>query len=282
MDDTVVDASADAAPRGEWARLICFRTIVLRPKSIDELKDRLQDTHLDKRRVRAPGTPRSCSEIVASDVIVDTSELPKGLIVEAKDKPKVADVTIVGASANMTLNEFLAQLSAHGKSITSTGVADHQTLAGLSSTATAPSGSRHAMYEGLEGVDLVTVDAAGCAVERRISRGDTDFTAVVCSLALLDVLTRVCFRVVDERFFSVVMQRVCLKDVLTKLDATTKKYDFWRVNWLPESDQALLWAATAIRGQLSNLANGRTSLSSKFKPRLLHAVGEAPRPPDRC
>ena len=34
--------------------------------------------------------------------------------------------------------------------------------------------------------------------------------------------------------------------MLADLDATSAKYDFWRVNWAPKSDKALLWAATAV------------------------------------
>jgi hypothetical protein len=69
---------------------------------------------------------------------------------------------------------------------------------------------------------------------------------VVCSLGLLGVLTRVRFRLVDELYFEVVQKIVELGDVLADLDATSAKYDFWRVNWAPKSDKALLWAATAI------------------------------------
>ena len=151
------------------------------------------------------------------------------------------------ASANVTLHEFLAELGRRGKSVTATGGTDHQTLAGLISTGTAPASSRHALYELLEWVELVTVDAAtGHAVERRISRGDADFPAAVCSLGLLGVLTRVRFRLVDELYFSVVQKIVDLDDVLADLDATSAKYDFWRVNWVPKSEKALLWAATAV------------------------------------
>jgi FAD/FMN-containing dehydrogenase len=88
--------------------------------------------------------------------------------------------------------------------------------------------------------------ATGRAVERRISRGDADFAAVVCSLGLLGVLTRVRFRLVDELYFSVVQKIVHLDDVLSDLNATSAKYDFWRVNWAPKSEKALLWAATAV------------------------------------
>ncbi len=83
-------------------------------------------------------------------------------------------------------------------------------------------------------------------MERRIARGDADFPAVVCSLGLLGVLTRVRFRLVDELHFDVVQKIVDLDDVLADLDATSAKYDFWRVNWAPKSEKALLWAATAV------------------------------------
>ena len=249
MSEMHGDAGAHAGPMMEdWAQLISFRPdLVLRPTNMDELKAMLERIHsgeLGKGRVRVPGSLHSCSEIVVSDAILDTSALPKAMDFEAGDAAVVA-------SANVTLHEFLAELGRRGKSVTATGGTDHQTLAGLISTGTAPASSRHALYELLEWVELVTADAAtGRAVERRISRGDADFPAAVCSLGLLGVLTRVRFRLVDELYFSVVQKILDLDDVLADLDATSAKYDFWRVNWVPKSEKALLWAATAVpRGQ---------------------------------
>lgn len=228
----------------DWAQLIAFRPgLVLRPTSMDELKAMLEQVHrgeLGDGVVRVPGSLHSCSEIAVSDAVLDISGLPKSIELEAGNEAVVA-------TANVTLHDFLAELSRHGKSLTATGGTDHQTLAGLISTGTAPASSRHALYDLLEWVELVTVDTAtGKAVERRISRGDADFPAVVCSLGLLGVLTRVRFRTVDELHFSVVQKIVHLDDVLTDLDATSATYDFWRLNWAPKSDKALLWAATAI------------------------------------
>src|SRR5215217_6187797 len=159
--------------------------------------------------VRVPGSLHSCSEIVVSGVLIDTTALPKSIDFEAGDAAVVA-------SANVTLHEFLAELGRRGKSVTATGGTDHQTLAGLLSTGTAPASSRYDLYELLEWVEVVTVDAAtGRAEERRIARGDAVFPAAVCSLGLLGVLTRVRFRLVDERHFSVVVKAVRLDDVLT-------------------------------------------------------------------
>jgi FAD/FMN-containing dehydrogenase len=228
----------------DWAQLISFRPeLVLRPTSVDELKTMLERIHrgeLGNGVVRVPGSLHSCSNIVVSEALLDTSGLPKAIEFDAGDQA-------VEASANVTLHEFLAELGRHGKSVTATGGTDHQTLAGLISTGTAPASSRHALYELLEWVELVSVDPGnGRALERRISRGDADFPAVVCSLGLLGVLTRVRFRLVDELYFDVVQKIVDLDDVLADLEATSAKYDFWRVNWAPKSDKALLWAATAV------------------------------------
>lgn len=190
-------------------------------------------------RVRVPGSLHSCSEIAVGDALLDVSGLPKSIELEDGD-------TAVTATANVSLHEFLAKLGRHGKSVTATGGTDHQTLAGLISTGTAPASSRNGLYEKLEWVELVTVEGSGQAVEKRISRGDPEFPAVICSLGLLGVITRARFRVVDELFFDVVMKVVDLDEVLTDLDATSAQYDFWRVNWMQKSDKALLWAATAV------------------------------------
>jgi FAD/FMN-containing dehydrogenase len=230
-------------PLQDWGELISFTpSTVLQPASIEELKEILEKVHrgeIGNGRVRVPGSLHSCSEIAVGDTIVDVSSLPKRIELEDGD-------TAVTATANVSLHEFLAELGRHGKSVTATGGTDHQTLAGLISTGTAPASSRAGLYEKLEWVELVSVDASGQAVERRISRDEPDFAAVICSLGLLGVITRVRFGLVDELYFDVTMKVVELDEVLVDLDATSAKYDFWRVNWMQKSDKALLWAATAV------------------------------------
>lgn len=227
----------------DWGQLIRFEPEhMLRPTGIDELKETLERVHsgeLGSRTVRVPGSLHSCSRIVVSNTILDTSRLPKDMAFD----DHAAGVVV---TANTTLHEFLAELGRRGKSVTATGGTDHQTLAGLISTGTAPASSRHALYDLLEWAEFVTVDRrTGSAIERRITRADPDFPAVVCSLGLLGVLTRARFRLVDQRFFKVVQKIIDLDDALADLQATNAAFDFWRVNWAPNSDKALLWAATA-------------------------------------
>lgn len=234
----------------DWAQLISFDpALVLRPASLDELAATLEGIHrgeLGDGRVRVCGSLHSCAELVVSDTVLDVSGLPRSMDFEPDDAAVVA-------SANVTLHELLAELSRRGKSITATGGTDQQTLAGLISTGTAPASSRHGLYDLLEWVELVSVDAAtGCAVQRRIACGDPDFPAAVCSLGLLGVITCLRFRLVDELYFSVVQKVVDLHEVLTDLDATAARYDFWRVNWVPKSEKGLLWAATAVGREQSH------------------------------
>ena len=222
----------------DWGQLIEFDpSRVLQPTSLDDLKVMLEQAHARGERIRVPGSLHSCSELVVSDTLLDTSALPKAIAV-ADDG--------VEATANTTLHDFLEELSKHGRSATATGGVDHQTLAGLISTGTAPASSRHGLWETLDWVELVTVDASGNALERRIERGDPDWPAVVCSLGLIGVLTKVGMSTVEERYFDTVLEAVELDDVMQDLDATSGRYDFWRVNWVPKSDKALLWAATQV------------------------------------
>lgn len=234
---------ADSPTLEDWGQLISFQPeVVLRPSSVDELKGMLERVHrgeVGNGRVRVPGSLHSCSKIVVSEALLDVSGLPKSIEIEDGNGA-------VTATANVSLHEFLAELGRHGKSVTATGGTDHQTLAGLISTGTAPATPKTGLYELLEWVELVTVDASGQAVERRISRGEPEFHAVICSLGLLGVITRVHFRLVDEIYFDVVQKIVHLDDVLSDLDATSAKYDFWRINWMQKSEKALLWAATAV------------------------------------
>jgi hypothetical protein len=231
----------DSQVLSDWGEVVSFQPgEVLRPTSAEELNEALELVHARGGRVRVPGSLHSCSRIVVADTLLDVSGLPK--TIEFDD-----DNGAVEASANVSLHEFLAALGARGRSVSATGGTDHQTLAGLISTGTAPASSRHSLYDLLEWVELVTVDAgSGRAVKRRIGHEDPEFAAVVCSLGLLGVLTRVRFRLVEQPFFDVVMKIVRLDEVLADLDATSAEYDFWRINWMQKSDKALLWAATAV------------------------------------
>jgi hypothetical protein len=83
-------------------------------------------------------------------------------------------------------------------------------------------------------------------VEKHVARSDPAFPAAVGALGAAGILIKVKFRLVDEPYFKTVQKIVRLKDVLTDLAQTSQLYNFWRIDWIPDTDQGLLWAATRI------------------------------------
>ena len=228
----------------DWARFVAFQPrLYFRPQDLDELKGFLsgvQQGIFKQRTLRVLGSLHSCSDICVSDVIVDVSDLPKTIEFSA-------DNTRVTVSANWRLHDFLLALSARGKSISATGGTDPQTLAGVISTNTAPATPWHTLYELLEWVEYITIDEDSQAVvEKHVDRDDPAFPAVIGSLGAIGILTRVQFRLIDELYFDTVQKIVKLKEVLADLTLTSRKYDFWRIDWLPDTDHGLLWAATRV------------------------------------
>jgi len=228
----------------DWSRFVTFQPqLYFRPQDLDELKAFLasmaQGTFKGKS-LRVLGGLHSCSDILVSDMILDTSGLPTTMEFSA-------DRTLVTVSANWHLHEFLLALSEEGKSISATGGTDAQTLAGIISTNTAPASPRHTVYELLEWVEYLTIDEDGkSVVERRVTRTEAAFRAVVGSLGSIGILTRVQFRLLDELCFETIQKIVKLDEVLADLGRTSQRYDFWRIDWLPDSDEGLLWAAARV------------------------------------
>ena len=234
----------NAAILQDWSQYLSFEpNLYFRPQDLDELTSFLNGIlqgFLKKSHIRIPGSLHSCSDIYRSDAIIDVRALPKTL--EWND-----DNTVVTASANWPLHDFLLEASARGKSLSATGGTDAQTLAGLISTNTAPATSQHTIYELLEWVEYLTIDEASkSVVEKRVSKTDPAFPAIVCSLGAIGLLTKVQFSLIDEPFFKTIQKVVPLDEVLQDVASTSQKYDFWRIDWLQETNKGLLWAANRI------------------------------------
>ncbi len=243
---TATETADEAREPGfqDWARFVSFQPrLYFRPQDLAELKRFLagvQQGLFQPGQLRVLGGLHSCSDICVSDTIVDVSDLPRTIEFDA-------DFTQVTVSANWHLHDFLLALSAHGKAISATGGTDEQTLAGLISTTTAPATPRHRLYDLLEWVEYVTIDEASqSVVERRVSKADPAFSAVIGSLGAIGILTTVQFRLIDEPYFETIQKIIKLKDVLTDIDRTSQMYDFWRIDWIPDTDEGLLWAATRV------------------------------------
>lgn len=225
----------------DWANLVSFEANVRRPTSPDELKQALSDLSqgASQRPIRVLGGLHSCSRIFESDAIIITEDMPRTIEFNH-------DNTVVTVSANWHLIDFLFALSKRDKSLSATGGTNAQTLSGLISTNTAPATPKYGMYESLEWVEYITLDNDGAVLEKHVTKHDPEFPAVVCSLGAIGILTKVQFRVVDQPYFETVQKIIPIEDVLEDVARTSKKYDFWRINWLQNSERGLLWAATQI------------------------------------
>jgi hypothetical protein len=228
----------------DWAKFVSFKPqLYFRPRDIDGLKSFLaamQQGVFPQKVVRVLGGLHSCSEICVSDAIIDTSDLPRTIEFDAA-------YTTVTVSANWHLHDFLATLSEHGKSINATGGTDEQTLAGLISTNTAPATPQYAIYDLVNWLEYLTIaEDQRSVVEKHISRTDPEFPAVIGSLGAIGIITKVQFRLIDELYFETIQKFIKVKEVLSDLARTSQKYDFWRVDWIPDSDEGLLWAANKI------------------------------------
>lgn len=228
----------------DWARLVSFQPrLYFRPQSLAELKSFLliiQQQTFSQHSLRVLGGLHSCSDICVSDAILDVSDLPKTI----EFGPDNNSVTV---SANWHFHEFLKALAEKGKSITCTGGTDEQTLAGIISTNTAPATPHHTIYELVEWIEYLTLDDAGATVvEKHVNRSDPDFPALIGSLGAVGVITRLNLRLVDQIFFETVQKIVKIQTVLADIHQTSQKYDFWRIDWIPDTDVGLVWTANVI------------------------------------
>jgi len=228
----------------DWARFVTIQPqLYFRPQDMDNLKrfvGGMQQGIFKQKSLRVLGGLHSCSDICVSEAILDVSDLPRTI----EFSPDNSTVT---ATANWHLHDFLAALSQRGKSLGATGGTDHQTLAGLISTDTAPATSQHSLYDRLEWVEYITIDETnGSVVEKYVSRSDPAFGAVVGSLGAIGILTKVQFGLVDEPYFETIQKIERLEDVLSDLESTSQKYEFWRIDWIPDTDKGLLWAARRV------------------------------------
>ncbi|MCY1081959.1 D-arabinono-1,4-lactone oxidase [Archangium lansingense] len=227
----------------DWSGVASFEpSLYFKPQDQEELEGFLQliaQGLFKGKRIRVPGGLHSCARILESDAILDTSAMPLELEFSDND-------TKVTVSSNWKLHDFLLELSKRNKSLEATGGTDAQTLAGLLTTNTAPASSKYAIFDLLEWVEYVTYDANDYVVVKRVTKGQPEFSSVVCSLGALGIITKMQFSLIDEPFFKTTQEIVPLNDVLDDVDATSKLYDFWRIDWLPDMDVGLLWTATKI------------------------------------
>ena len=244
---TIDTKSAEDAPLPgfeDWAGMVTFQPkLYYRPQTIEDLKAFLlgiQMGFLPQNAPRVLGGLHSCSNICVSDTIIDSSALPRTIEFDP-------DLTRVTVTANWHLHDFLLALGERGKAISATGGTDHQTLGGVITTNTAPASAHHLIYDLVEWIEYLTIAEDGkSVVEKRVKYTEPGFRAVVASLGAIGILTKVQYRLIDQPYFETIQKVIRLKDVLSDLERTSREYDFWRIDWIPDTTNGLLWAAKRV------------------------------------
>lgn len=225
----------------DWSSMVSFTPPnYYLPTDLTSLQAAVREVVSKGLQVSIPASKHSCSEIIEGMAIIDLSAYPKQL--QFAD-----DESSVTASANYVFQDFLLQCSKYNKSLRATGGVTEQFLSGLISTNTAPATSTCTIYQDLEWVEYLVYHVDTDTFEvKTVERGDPEFLAVVCSVGALGVLLRVRFALVDQPFFTTLQEIRKMTDVLADLDKTTAEYEFWRIDWIPNTDNGLFWGAKRI------------------------------------
>lgn len=235
----------------DWSNFVeCQPDYFFRPATLPEMQSILvmfAEGNFGERQLRITGGQHSCSDIFASEVVIDPTAM--ALEFSATKNPDGSGTVI--ASAWMHAHEFNRRAGAAGLSLTALGGTDAQTMAGLISTNTAGATIWHSVYETLQWVEYIAPETKWQV--QRVEASETNFQGVVASLGAIGFLTRVCFDLVQQRYYTGTFQRARLDDVLGDLDATCNKYNdgFWRIEWMPNSKgsaDCLLWTAMPYDG----------------------------------
>jgi len=171
---------------------------------------------------------------------------------EIRDVSEARDFSRVEIPANMPLREVLVQLSSHGRTLPATGGTDEQQFGGIVATNTAPATKERTIYEGIEEVKFVTADK-----KDNVAKTPEDINAMICNLGLLGVVVAFTCRTIPDEGYRVIQRMKKVDDLLDLMSEgknyindesgdDTEQYPFWRFDWLPKRDSALLWAARKV------------------------------------
>jgi len=269
----------------DWSKSLAMTPQeVYAPTSLKELH-RLLETN-DHVSIVASG--HSSSEIWRNGTVITLDEMQPR---EIRDVSTTGDFSRVEIPAWMTLREVLVLLGKQGRSLTATGGTDEQQIGGLIATNTAPATKERVIYESIEEIKYTTKEKPD-----NVANSTASLKALICNMGILGVVTSVTWKTIPDEGYRVI-QRIKKVDELVELMAhgqnfvnnedgdNTKEYAFWRFDWIPDRDFALLWAAREVNtvSDPNYLPNGDYTADYK-EPFSMHiyefiAKGTAPKSP---
>lgn len=169
--------SDPAEPLTNWAGNHTYPFRLIRPRSIDELREAVASSP----NLRVLGSRHSFNGMVDGPVAVSLAGLPEDIVVDAAS----GTVTCGGAT---TYGALAGALAPHGLAVHNLASLPHICVAGAVATGTHGSGDGNGnLATAVAGLEILT--ASGELVS--LIRGDPDFAGAVVSLGALGVVTRV-------------------------------------------------------------------------------------------
>ena len=160
----------------------CRPSRIVRPRSLEELRDAVVEAGADGLGVRVMGSGHSFTPVVCTTgVLLDLAQV--GADIEIDSARAVAKVP-----AGASIRDLVGQLWRHGFSLSNQGDIDTQTIAGALSTATHGSGLRQQSFSAaLRAVEYIAPDGSISSV----TDADPTIDAFRTSLGVLGVLNTV-------------------------------------------------------------------------------------------
>ncbi len=202
---------------------------VVKPGSINELKQRIGVYARDGRHVRVVGSGHSFTPLAQSDDVLMSLDNLQGI--QSIDD-ELGIVSVLGGTKLKLLGETLL---AHGLAQENLGDIDVQSIAGAISTGTHGTGiSFGSLATQIEGITLVTAD--GELLECSSEHHPDIFKAAQVSLGTLGVIASVKLRVVPAKVLHYQGLRKKLSDCLDHLEEYKQENAHFEFFWFPYTE----------------------------------------------
>ena len=135
-----------SAAREEWSNSIgnqqAFPLRILRPTTLEQIIEIIQQAERENRKVRAVGSGHSFSDVaLTDDYLIDTHGLNRVLPLDVeKLKPEAKLLTLVETECGIRIADLNARLDETGLALINAGAHTAQTIVGALSTSTHGSG----------------------------------------------------------------------------------------------------------------------------------------------
>lgn len=208
-------------------------TRIVSVASVDDVVDAVRHAAINGEQVHAVGAGYAMTGIAAAPgVLVDTTAL-RGLV---RVDDKLGTATFL---AGTTVDEANAELRKYGATMVGTPGDGKATLGGAVSTGAHGFAPREASFSAMvDGITLVTGEGTLIKISERTNTHY--FPAARLGLGALGVIAEVTVKFRRNTSLKVSRKRRNIERLVSDIPEARAKTDFYRVDWRPHTDQALL------------------------------------------